>query len=489
MTSFLDWFRQAPPPGPRPDPRLADVLQEASKMLGGEETPDSDVCFGHALSTSRGMRIFRKNDTIEGCDGSSAIRSYWTMLRKFNETYNSLHMNFREASSGTSYTSANTITGHTTLFCTFRHPRHKKTFLWYYNPWGYRGESRYYSYRFRETVEGVDGGNLRARNEYGKYGEKVTKRLLPTGRVSLRAAKEITRMEVVDAMRMRDYAEDAPEMLDSITWNYIFNKILYTSPAYVEKEFNEIMARDFKNKQGIQMEVLVLLKIVYNRSDIHIIPNDLSMPFVGVQSQFGDGFENSSVFSKKVQVGACSIWSFLYSRVTEHVLSSVTSEAEALDVITNHLPNIFLMGEKDVKHLLGKIVLIHGIGAGIYGTLRKIYSILPHKNEDEEENRRYREMVCKRYDEALKKMYPRGDEESMMDRNFRKISPVFFPKRDSTRIPIVLDFLRQVTGDRIRPEDVQEIKDGIILGGYLTSSAWDLFLQIILIVISCKQAL
>lgn len=453
-------------------------------MIGDEDVPESDICIGHSLSVSRGFRIFRKNKFIENADDGTAIDAYETMVRMFHD---------RSATPGTFYTSAQSVTGHATLICTFKGEKSNKTHVWYYNPWGYIGDSRYFERKntLIKALEEEDWEILRERNKYGKYGGKATSFGIS---FPLSVGLGFADLDATDMERLDYYWGELPQFGNPVTWNYIFNKLIYSSPAWVEEKFEKIMARDYEKEQNIVVEVLILLKIVYNRTDIEIIPNDKSMPLVGVQVSFKDAINPNEFLTKKMEecgatLGACSIWSFLYSRISDYMLRSVASDAETMDVITNHLPKIFLLGEKDVKHLLGKIVFIHGIGAGIYKFLRKIYDILPPKNEDEDEQRRYQEMVALRYDEALQKMYPKDSEKFMLQRWDKKISPVFFPKRESARIPIVLNFLRQITGDSIKPGDVQEIKDGIVVGGYLTSSSWDIFLQIILLVINCKHAI
>lgn len=461
-------------------PTVKTVFKKSyDSLYDNDEVPESDICIGYSLS------LLLPN-LIGGGEGNSLIKSsrkkYSVFMDIFSNDLMSPYSPYADKPLLQFY-EAPFISSHSSFVCIHSPPYKfsdpvKTIYMWYHNPWGYDPDS---------------SANSKLEKYLEPSIEAARKELV--FRESRNDFCDLKSFEIIDNIELnvsRVYVRNIPgEYYDLIdTEPYTFRTIILgcITPTIKDK-FDEIKSSSpFNGKpQNVVIDILILLKIIYNRDDIEILPNHLTMPGDGVQDK--DDVDMDNILTKKIHddLGGCSSWTFMYSRICVYMLRGDNSHEDILDIVTNKLPGTSLMGEHNVKFLLGKVLLLNGTGKSSYNTIRKIYEVIPEMEKTVNKQKKYQRLVSKKYDSALQKLFL--NEECLKERSRRGICREFNPERESEKIPIIMDFIRAISNGRMKQDDEIEIRSGIIFGGYITCSNWDNLLDLLLIIVNCKHSM
>ena len=449
----------------RSDPRLAEIFQEAKL-----DATDGDVCLGHAFATLMGQSIMGNNHdivnlTIYPDDLDTRVLTYAKMVAIFSEK--------TPIPAGTSFFSGENISAHGTLICFYKNTE-GKVFVWYYNPWGIVLEKD--KMRLRTLHISSDAEKEVKTNYSGKYDKDL---------------KEVFIIDYADKLSLRDLYAKHKEHQQEVVYLYMLQKMKHLLPD-LQKE----VERSIWDSDNTLTETLRMMNLFFKPNDVTVMPMEFSNAHYGVQRKYSDGIETQpypvpkntrACLEKTVQtnfgLGSCAIWVILYSKIVYTVLNGVEEKAMIIEVIRTFMPNVQLMGEDGVRVLLAKIVMINGVGPGIFETMRKFFELLPDKGEQGDD---YFKIVMDNFDIAIGKIQEGWPKSRWFDQSPRKLADQFDPDRHSPRIEYVMEFIKSVVTKDISTDDSHILREAIVYGGYLTNSSWDKFMNILLLVISCK---
>lgn len=454
----------------RSNPRLAEIFEEASSL----QTTEGDVCLGHAFATLMGQSIMGTNHDIVNLniypdDTEPRVLTYNRMVSMFSDP--------TTIKEGASFYIGENVTAHGTLICFYKN-KNGDIFTWYYNPWGTQ---------FEEINLGV---------VTRKISENVKEELLSIYQRGYRAdERSIPEITQEDMYSMSSLYQKHPSNQNEVVNVYMLEKMKHLCPESIKEKMKDFSKRVWLSDNTIT-ELLRMMKLYFGRNEITVIPMRHSNTHIGVQQQYNDGIEvqrmivrpnTRSYLEKTVQnnyrLGSCAIWVILYSKIVYAVLNGVEEKEMILEVIKKFMPEVQLMGEANVRILLAKIVMINGVGRGIFDTMRRFFELLPDKGTQSDD---YFKIVIKNYDIAIKNIHE-GWDKSKWYNNLPKRRPDHFnPDRYSPRVEHVMNFIKSVAKKDMSDDDSRIIRQGIVLGGYLTNSSWDMFMNILLLVISCK---
>lgn len=458
-------------------PTVKTVFKKSyDSLYGNDEIPESDICLGYSLSLLLPTMLSRSDDYSLV---NSSQHNYSRFMDVFKPNGEYGKHNDREL---LKFYEAPFIDSHSSFVCIYApplkfvnpfdevDPEDKKNviYMWYHNPWGYDADS---------------STNTKLEKYLEPSIEDVKKRII----------KQDSVIHQIDHNIDRVYVKNITGKLSHLvnTEPYTFRTIILSSITPTMKDkFDEIKSSSpFDGKpQNVIIDILILLKIIYKRDDIEILPSHMTMPGNGVQDQ--DDIDMTNVLTKKIrdEMGACNSWTFMYSRICKFMLREAYDHKGILDIVTNKLPATSLMGEHNVKFLLGKIFALNGEGNSSYKTIRKIYEVIPEMERTVTKQKKYQSLVLKEHDSALQRLF---DMDEYLRRRSRigLLKKTFNPEKDSEKIPIIMDFIRGISNGRMKKEDEIEIRSGIIFGGYITMSYWDNLLDLLLIIINCKHSM
>lgn len=485
------------------NPKVSDIFQEVNKALGDGELHESDSCLGHSFAELVGANMIHPEEILT--DKRDGIKKntlpYLEIVRYFSERDILLPVSFRRKD--LTFFNARTISVHSTTVCAYRTRGNKhgeKVILWYYNPWGYEGDIQdFYEDNEKKNAEIQDQirETLQERNIFGKYkhdeeGNRNNKEYHRDQNLKNHFNELITKFNRDDRVTMLSLINKYPKYKDETVLIYAKSMLLFTSPPFVEIEFNQTMSESpySDTKQNIIIEVMIILKILYNRVSYDILTMKDSMAPIGNQSKYQICTNNklSKLVNSNTETGSCGVWTFLYTRMVQGLLEGIHSHEDVIKIVKEVIPNVLLLGEDSVQSLMGKIFILNKLGLEMFNLMRHFYENLPLKNKNVKKQLEFQEKVVKAYDEVKDRITETDPAAGKTDKGSR-VEEVFDPQRESHRVPLIMEFVKKVVSKNISQSSLGKIREGVVMGGFITKSEWLGFLGILVFVINCKHSM
>ncbi len=246
-----------------------------------------------------------------------------------------------------------------------------KTYIWYHNPWGFESDFSH----INEAAEEIENN----------YIDEPGYDLLGT-------ASDFYDYNLNIDDRQKEFLLYGKNLV-------LFHSINYEKYKKEMEEWESWMDITDAQFAGIPefhiMSTLSLLKSVNHKNHIEIIHPYHSMLRHGPQSLYtcqGVGKLNRFI-NKNIEVGACIVWDELYTIHSNHLLNqSVLKNTVDIDlpiIVTQKLLVDPLLGEKDERRLLGKLMFLLSPDIRLKTVLSLMFSLIPKENEILDKNEYY----------------------------------------------------------------------------------------------------
>lgn len=320
----------------------------------------ADACLNHAMSVNVGHCI---PDTEGYTVATRKPSTMWPKLLAFIERP---HHEERSVQSFYSHT----IDGHSTTLSSV--VRDGKRYVWYHNPWGFDDDLKAGKYHIveapdQEIFDTVDAAQIEDIRKVIHFSDKL---ISECKKIKLHGASV---MSMVDNLQKRPDKKKSGEQISAkwMLWRSRGNLINEKLPEYHV------------------MSIVALLKFATDSDHlIPIHPFD-SMKAVGPQQEDGLDYHLHKVTRSG---GACVLWSKVYMKKVEKVMSdllkhrvAVVTEADLLDTIKNTLTRSPIGEEDDQEHspqlALARFMDSHGGQINWKTILSLVYDMLPEFGE------------------------------------------------------------------------------------------------------------
>lgn len=327
-----------------------------------ESRDGTQVCVGHALTLS---------PFIDDCD----------LLVSPNESYGMNYLMKLLSSDVPSMVSsfetvwAENIEAHATVICILK--TNMKTYIWYYNPWGYVGDRDYCTRRRREYKSKEENqGRMR---EIKADVEKKTKSVVSRERGPHLIHEYITYCLEMAKRKFRENGVHGDFVVDDAISDWIMGAIGNLNGALKDRSADHIMGalEAFRKSFGAYNNHVTIIHPFVSMSHIgpqHLFPNERI-------TSFEKHFEKNSV------TGACLTWSDIYAKRAKSLLEGRTlSHGEIMKIISRDLRENELVGESSARDLLGKLRFsrsnesIKQLLLGIFDSIPEEYELPPIGN-------------------------------------------------------------------------------------------------------------
>lgn len=405
---------------------LKDILWVADKV----PSDSPEVCVGQAISLTLGEHMRLR--LSPGFTPSSTLGYFMKFIQ--NDTPGLVQENIISVM-------ANNMYGHATRLFIFKNT--SRTYIWYYNPWGYSAD-------VTQTVHQSLSFDERFKDE--QWWKDIKEIQIDELNKVHHAWPGVSRNE---EDREIDFSQQiTPE-----------DRLLYSTKrflSYVKKYATHIHSSlDQWVEQGTDMDddtnqvceriphehilsILVLLKTFFGKDHITIINPCNSMPSIGPQELYNDGCTNELTnFAREMNVlGSCVVWEEIYALHVHFLLNIAlhkkVNHETILYTINNTLRYNDLLGEKHARNVIGKVVYSTTPHKKMAEILLQIFNIIPGK-KDMDDHGHYYDNVKKMFAWALEKM-----ENSKNRDEFQNITKIF---------------LEEVTRARTQKNTIKQISD------------------------------
>jgi hypothetical protein len=341
---------------------LKDILWVADEI----PSDSPEVCVGQVIAQAYGEHMrFRLSP------GFTPINTFGYFMKFIkNDTPGLLNHNVISVA-------ANNVNEHATRLFIFK--TETKTYIWYYNTWGYKSD-------ISETAKEVEEFDDKYKNnDWWKNINNIKIDELDKIHKVWPDEKRIqNRNPVVDKqVTSEDRILYSTKLLLSYVKKYSKNTYADLTNWIEEESDNDFKCRKTPSEHIIS--VLYLLKQFFKKDHITVIGLCSSMPRIGPQNVHKDGcrHELTSYARKRDGLGSCAVWDEIYTLHVNFLLNRALRErsdhGQILDLIKNTLRHNDLFGEKHARNLVGKIVFSTTYREKMRNTLLEIFDIIPER--------------------------------------------------------------------------------------------------------------
>ena len=326
-----------------------------------------------------------------------------------------------------------------------------KTYIWYHNPWGYDSDFSHLNGQYEKVT-----------NTYEN--EPWFKNLGTSSEIDIEVHSIILDDKEAEFMVHGKNAIDF----------YSKNNLQYKDELKAWEDWGEMTHKDGIYIPDLHiMSILALLKSIHHKNHIEIVHPGHSMMRRGPQVMFtctGAGKLNRFI-SKNIETGACVVWDELYTIHSNHLVGqsilSNTVDIDLPEIVTQRLLVDPLMGEKNERRLLGKLVFLLSPDLKMKTLLSLVFSLIPKEDELPDKNMYYSILSCL-FDEI-------------------KLSVETYPE---VREDDLRRFISIVIGANEEKKYINEIEEILIRMSFIEIPEENLtfLLDMIMILISCKHS-
>lgn len=327
----------------------------------------------------------------------------------------------------------------------------KKTYIWYHNPWGFESDFSYIKTKTEELSE--------------KYGNEYWFKQLGSS----------SELDIEAHSPLIDYTEEEFMVYGKNAIDfYSKNELKYKDKIQEWETWGEMTHNQFIYIPDLHiMSILSLLKSIHGKNHIEIVHPGHSMLRHGPQDLLVcKGYGNLNKFIREnIDSGACVVWDELYSihsnYLVEKSIMRNTVDIDLPEIVTQILLVDPLMGEKDERRLLGKLVFLLSKDVKLKTLLSLLFSLIP-KEEDIYDKDQYYSRLSSMFDgiKLSVETYP-----EIRDDDLRKFLSIIVGASDGKK------YTNEIEEIMIRMSFVEIPEDNLTF-----------LLDMIMILISCKHS-
>lgn len=444
--------------------RLKNILWVADEI----PSDSPEICVGQAMAHSSGDHM--RNRLTPGFRPRSTFGYFMNFIK--NDTPGLVKENIISIA-------ANNVDRHATRLFIFKTTT--KTYIWYYNPWGYdadllytveaskKFEEKYKDEQWFKEIDEIKIDELNKIHKTWTIGNLIT----PEERVTYSTKLFLSYIKKY-AMHLYSYL---------IFW---MNKA-----SNVSDDKNGTCGNI--SDEHI-MSIIFLLKVFFKQDHIEVINLCNSMTSSGPQTLYSDGCRHQLTSyarnHKSNTLGSCVIWEEIYTLHAYFLLKIALKkedDEQIMNAITNTLRHNHLLGEQHARNLLGKVVFATTPRETVKNVLLGIFNVIPEKKDILDENIsliQYYSLVKNRFDFAMARIEEHAKYKESYDRE----------EYIEEYIEIVNTFLKEVAGgesmeDMLRYSKlvIDYTKDKFSDEEFDETGKFKKLLNFIMLMISCKH--